>query len=389
MVETEMTVRHASHAETSVAAEQAERMVLDGHKLPWHMDRVAAWERGERIAPITIDMALTRACDYSCSFCYAMLQENDRQVITQEHIAGFLLDSARMGVRGISLVSDGESLLSPAYVFTIQEGARLGISMASGTNGRVFTEDKLGAVLPSLTYIRFNVSGGTRERYCEIMGCKPESFDRVMANIRAACAIKRRDHLLATIGIQMVLMPTMADQIMPFAQLGKELGVDYAIIKHCSDDEYGHLGIQYSDYHALYPLLQEAESLSTAEYKVVVKWQKIQRENRRIYSQCFGPPFLIQISGSGLVAPCGQMFNDRYAKFHIGNICTDRWWDIWRSDRYWEVMDYLHSKNFDPRHMCGVLCLQDRVNEALFQHKTGVAPLVTATDPPPMHKNFL
>ncbi len=54
-------------------------LILDGTKIAWHQDRVRAWERGERIAPITIDMALTRACNYACHYCYAMLQENDRQ----------------------------------------------------------------------------------------------------------------------------------------------------------------------------------------------------------------------------------------------------------------------------------------------------------------------
>ena len=34
-----------------------------------------AWENNERIAPISVDMALTRACGAMCSFCYAMVQE--------------------------------------------------------------------------------------------------------------------------------------------------------------------------------------------------------------------------------------------------------------------------------------------------------------------------
>ena len=46
----------------------------------------------EKIAPITIDMALTRACNYACYFCYAMLQENDRKVINKKVIFDFLED---------------------------------------------------------------------------------------------------------------------------------------------------------------------------------------------------------------------------------------------------------------------------------------------------------
>ena len=61
-----------------------EELILDGTKIQWHMERVSEWERGERIAPVTIDMALTRACNYGCHFCYAMLQENDRSVINKK-----------------------------------------------------------------------------------------------------------------------------------------------------------------------------------------------------------------------------------------------------------------------------------------------------------------
>src|SRR5438128_1974653 len=129
-------------------------LILDGTKIAWHRDRVRAWERGERIAPITIDMALTRACNYACGFCYATLQENDREVITTDVMYRFLDDCAEIGVRAISLVSDGESTLSPAYVPTIQRGHELGISMASGTNAFNLNRRKLEQILPSLTYLR-------------------------------------------------------------------------------------------------------------------------------------------------------------------------------------------------------------------------------------------
>ena len=98
-------------------------LILDGTKIAWHQDRIEAWERGERIAPITIDMALTRACNFGCHYCYAMLQENDRSVINQEIIYDFLDDCAEIGVKGISLVSDGESTISPVFVDTVIRGS--------------------------------------------------------------------------------------------------------------------------------------------------------------------------------------------------------------------------------------------------------------------------
>ena len=381
-------IGHLSHEQQSVA-QDVQQMVLDGTKIAWHTDRLGAWERGERIPPITIDMALTRKCQYSCGFCYAMLQGNEEKLITQDTMAGFLEDSARMGVRAISLVSDGESTLSDAYVFTIQRGKDLGISMASGTNALNLVPGRSDQVLPSLDYLRVNFSAGEPERYAQIMGVKPQHYYKVIENIRHMVAIKRRDNLPVTLGIQMVLMPQDGDQIMPFAQLGKTLGVDYAVIKHCSDDENGSLGVRYDKYKELYPLLLEAEGLSTPDYKVAVKWSKIGDEGKRSYSRCYGPPFLIQISGSGLVAPCGMLFNERYAKFHIGNICEERWWNIWQSERYWEVMRYLASDNFDARYMCGTLCLQHVTNTALDRHMKGEHSIVPAIGAKPLHLNFL
>jgi MoaA/NifB/PqqE/SkfB family radical SAM enzyme len=384
-----MTIRHTPHSVVSPAVDQTERLILDGTKIGWHLERVRAWERGERIAPITIDMALTRACNYACSFCYAMLQENARQVITTDAMYRFLDDCKEIGVLGISLVSDGESTLSPAFEPTIRRGHELGISMASGTNAFVFNRRRLEEILPHLTYLRVNFSAGTRERYAQIMGVKPEWYDRVVENVQHMVDIKRRNRLDVTIGMQMVLVPTDADQILPFARLGKDLRPDYAIIKHCSDDEEGRLGVDYNAYAGLHELLRQAEGLSDDEYQVVVKWSKIGANGTRSYQRCYGPPFLLQISGSGLVAPCGMLFNERYKKFHIGNIVEQGFKDIWKSDRFWEVMNYLASPSFNAQRMCGALCLQHKVNEYLDEYKKGRLELVTPGETIPKHVNFV
>ena len=385
-------MKHTPHESVSVASDVTERLLLDHSKLAWHTDRVAAWERGEKIAPITIDMALTRACDASCSFCYAMLQESEeRAYLSPEIMAQFLEDCAEIGVKAISFVSDGESVLSPAYVPSVQYGHSLGIDMASGTNGWQLTPEKIEQVLPHLTYLRFNVAAGDPSRYAEIMANdrnKTEVFTRAMEHIQYAVRYKQKHNLPATIGTQMVLMPQDGDQIVPFAKLSVELGVDYGVIKHCSDDEKGSLGVDYSKYPALYSTLALAEGMGTPETQIHIKWSKIEEGARRTYARCYGPPFILQISGSGLVAPCGMLFGAKYAKFHIGDITTERFKDIWNSDRYWSVMEYLASPKFDARYMCGALCLQHKTNQALDAHMKG-RRLTKAEGRPPAHVNFI
>jgi hypothetical protein len=129
------------------------------------------------------------------------------------------------------------------------------------------------------------------------------------------------------------------------------------------------LGVNYDAYDELINLLKEAESYTTDEYQVTAKWSKILSHGEKCYKQCYGAPFILQLSGSGLVAPCGMFFNEKYNKFHIGNINKMRFKDIWQSERYWEVMNYIASEEFDAQTQCGTLCLQHKTNEVLWKLK--------------------
>jgi len=379
---------------TSAAVQTKEGvLILDSHKLSWHYDRVAAWEAGERIAPVSVDMSLTRACSAMCSFCYAMMQESQaRSSIKESHALNLLDDFAEMGVRSVSLVSDGESTISKAYVPFIQHAAKLGINIGNATNAWEWEPDKIEAVLPHITWLRFTVAAGRPESYAKIMYKGPEHtqvFDRAMSHIRYAVELKRKKNLGVTLGIQMVLMPDLKDEILPFAKLGVDLGVDYAVIKHCSDDEQGTLGIDYSQYEALHPLLEKAEAMSTEQTKVIVKWSKIKDGDKPTYQRFYGPQFLLQISGSGLVAPSGMFFNARHSKLHIGNFTEERMKDIWKSDRYWRVMNYLASPYFSAQTMMGTLPIQHYVSVALDNHLKGVQRIQPGVGKPPLHVNFL
>jgi MoaA/NifB/PqqE/SkfB family radical SAM enzyme len=358
---------------------------LDSHKLRWHQDRVNAWLRGERIAPITVDCALTRACTYKCDYCYSKTQYNKSKMMTKKNIYNFLDDAAEIGVKAVSFVSDGESTCHPNWVEAIIHGKANKLDMAIGTNGALMDKGDLVNVIPYLAYLRFNISAADRDRYCAIHGTSELSFQKVLANIRFAVEEKRLTGSKCTIGMQMVLLPRYADQIIPLTELAISLGVDYLVIKHCSDDEVGSLSVDYLEYFKLAALLRKAEAMSTQYTQIAVKWSKIMSKGERNYSRCYGAQFIGQYSGSGLVAPCGMLFNEKFAKYHIGNITEMRYKDIWKSQRYWDVMHALHSSHFDPRTMCGSLCLQHKANEYLFALSELNLPLGKA----PEHINFI
>ncbi|HLW67469.1 MAG TPA: radical SAM protein [Gemmataceae bacterium] len=371
---------------------------LDTTKIAFHQERVAAWMRGERVAPITIDMALTQKCSYACTFCYAGLQQYPSAPVPWEAYENFLDDCVAIGhkpgegVKAISLVSDGESTENPDYYRFIRKGKANGIDMASGTNGLKFVKEEMSSLVDFLTYLRINFNAAEPAAYAEIMGTPEPNYYKVIENIKELVRLKKERRSNVTIGLQMVLMPEYADQVIPLALLGKELGVDYTVIKHCSDDEEGRLGVDYAWYNSelAVELLKAAEALSTPEYSVQAKWSKIRTGRQRKYSKCFGTPLLLQMSGTGIVAPCGSFFHERYKRYHIGDIKEKRFKDIWASEEYQEVMSFLASEKFDARRMCETLCLQDKVNEALNELREHNIPLPDVTGKPlPMHLNFI
>ena len=85
-----------------------------------------------------------------------------------------------------------------------------------------------------------------------------------------------------------------------------------------------------------------------------------------------------------------MLFNEKYRKYHIGNIADKSFKDIYNSARYSEVLGLLASDSFDPQTMCGKLCLQDKVNEFLWDMKQGRACLKDITEQDsPGHVNFV
>jgi len=362
-----------------------EKFRLDGHKMLYHLDRVLAWQRGERIAPIHIDMGLTKYCNIGCIYCIGVTQGGMKkgQMIQGNALLRFIGDAARLGVRSIGFIGDGEPTLNPAFYDAVVLAQKSGIDTGTATNGILLDMDRAHDVLRNQTFVRFTVGAGDRDGYRRIHQTSPKNFDLLVDKIRALVNLRRENKYKCTIGLQMVLVPENFDQVVRLAILGADLGVDYLQIKQCSDTEYKELGINREDYKNVQDVLKEAEKLSTDDYYVQVKWNKINilndteiyRGGHRKYDICYGTPFLGQISGSGKVYPCGPFFaKDR---FLMGDIHEQSYHDIVTSNRYWEVHQDIVN-NVDVHCDCTVGCRQDYLNKFLWDIMN-----------PPEHVNFI
>ncbi len=358
------------------------KLQMEGSKLLWHLDRVTSWQQGERIAPLHIDVGLSKSCNIRCEYCFGSMQGNrfvtkDPRAFPREGLLRYVTDAGAIGVRSMAFIGEAEPLLNPAVYEAIVAGKKAGVDIALGSNGILYEMSPAGEeALEYLTWLRFNISAASAEGYKRIHNS--DDFEIAMQKIRYCVGIKRQKNLDVTIGLQMVLTPSNRDQVVGLAKLGRELGVDYLVVKQCSDTPDSALGIydHLKEYRDFNELLQEAEAQATDDYKVIIKWNMIENEGARNYDVCYAPPFLLYSSGDGKLFPCGAFFDHRVDEFCMGDLVEQSFRQIIESDRYWDVVERV--KQLDVHCDCYSNCRSHFVNDFLWQVKH-----------PPQHVNFI
>lgn len=376
---------------------------MDGDKLLWHIDRLKEWVHSKRVIPLHIDMGITTGCNLGCHFCYGIIQSRKgflgkqgmMELMPLETIINVFDDAKKVGVRSINIDGSGENTLNPALYPAIEHARDIDFDVSLATHGANIKEGNIESLLKTLQWLRINISAATPESY-ERVHQRPW-FDKVMENTNLLVEGKKHNgnrngkDLETTIGYQMVLTDRNMDQIAPLAKLGSEMGIDYTVIKPCSDTPEGSLNVPFYKYLDLVDIFKEAQSYSTENYTVIIKWKKMGNLGNKVYDKCHGTRFIIAIEGDGSVFPCGHWFDIEREKFKMGNVNETSLAEIFRSDKYWEVQGEIHK--VDLRY-CQSNCRQHGVNLTLheIETKSDSMSFVNSLEVPseePEHINFV
>ena len=347
----------------------------DSTKLLWHCDMVKAhFDKGERVAPIHIDMGIAKYCNIRCVYCYGLFQEVQAVFIKRDALLQTLADAAEIGVKSIAFIGDGEPTMNPALYEALEVGASLGLSMALSTNG-VLVDDtsKYATILSSCEWMRFCLSAGTRDGYIKVHG--KDYFDKVISNVKSIVRFKKDYNYACEIGLQSVFVPTtMKEEMLKEAILAVELGVDYFVVKQCSLPDNGESGMSHFDL-AEYDkketedVLKQCETMSTDKTQIIVKWDIIKKKGQRDYQGCPSVPFISEMSGNGDWFPCGHMFGKKtqFSDYKFGNVHEKSLKEIFKSDHYWEIIKKMRNE-FNVQKQCKGACRLDKANEFCWNY---------------------
>lgn len=337
---------------------------IDSHKLLFHPGRVADWLAGKNIYPITVEISPAGSCNHRCRFCAFDYLGYQPAFLEEDLMSRNLTLMAEKGVKAVVVAGEGEPLLNQATPRIIRLIKELGMDASMSSNGVLFTAKIAAECLPFLSWIRFSINAGTAETHRLIHGGRPDDFPAILANLKQAAQLKQQHHYQTTLGVQMLLLPENVNEVVSFARILKETGMDYFTVKPYSQHPKSiNKAGAMPDYQQYLDIEAELQTMADDSFQIYFRAQSMQRLHTcRRYDRCRGLPFWIYIDSNANLWACIGYVGDQ--NFCYGNLHEADFVQLWEGEKRQAVMDYV--KNMDLAN-CRELCRLDEINVYLQQ----------------------
>lgn len=353
-----------------------EDLRIDSHKLLYHTERVHYWLKGKDIYPIYVEISPSGTCNHRCIFCAFEYLNYKPQFINKDVLKKTLSEMARCQVKSVMFSGEGEPFLHKDMPDFIAHARRVGLDVAVAINGVLFTPNIARQCLGSLTWIKVSINAGTKKTYAKIHGCREEDFDKVISNIKAAVRIKKKNKYACTIGAQIVLLPENIQEVIKLADLLKNIGIDYLVVKpfvkHLMSS---HNITRELTKKELLKLENKLKKFDRGNFKVYFRAHSFFKiKQPRAYKKCLSLSFFCEITSNGNIYTCGPFLGKD--NFCYGNIYKNSFVEIWKGQKRKRILNMVATK-LDVR-KCMKNCRLDEINKYLWELKHL-----------PLHVNFI
>jgi len=342
-----------------------DKYLIDGHKLFWHLDKVADWEKGKPIAPVYVEVSPVSLCNHKCLFCAIDFVRDKDFSLDTEIFCKRLKEMGSLGVRGVMFAGEGEPLLHKDLKVFIRTAKRSGMDVSLTTNGTLGNYRIWKELLPYLTWIRFSVDAGDAKSYSKVHKVSENAFKKTIRSIEDAVKVKRDLRLDVTIGVQFLAIEENLKSLGKAINLFSKIGVDYFSIKPYSlhPQMINKRDVFYTEKTAGH-IRQVANRFKRSKMSIIFRDLSMERYagRKKAFKHCRALPFWGYVSSKGDFYTCSVFIGDE--RFKVGNIHDQKMRDILFGKPRKESIAYA-SKRLPVDKECRVNCRMARVNEFL------------------------
>ena len=350
---------------------------IDSHKLIYHIPRLHEWLNGKTIYPIYVEISPSGACNHRCRFCALDFMEYRNRYLDTAKLKERLTEMGYLGIKSVMFAGEGEPLLHGKIGEIIRHTKNVGIDVAITTNGVNLKGPIAEEIIKNVEWIKVSINGGTPKTYGQIHRSRSSDFDMVLENLSKAVKIKHENGYNCTLGMQMLLLPENVHEARQLAVIGKNIGLDYLVIKPYSHHPSSRTSrYQEIDYDQYLNLSDDLRAVNTEDFKVIFRINAMQKASavKRRFQHCLALPFWTYIDAKGYLWGCSTFLGNE--NFRLGNIYESSFKEIWQGPKRQTLVSRVENQMDICQ--CRKNCRMDEVNSYLWDLKN-----------PPAHVNFI
>jgi GTP 3',8-cyclase len=363
-------------------------------KVVYHLDTVLDYFKNKNVDPINLEIDPSNACNHSCPFCisghlhlskFKGTEFFNRQMMHKDILMNLVKDLSKTKVKSVSWTGGGEPTMNPALkeaIKYLKENSNIDMGMFS--NGSMLNRfDLFETVVDSLSWIRISMDAGKAKSYDNLrITNKSNSFKIVLDNIKKLIKIKKERNSKITIGVGFVVTQDNYNEVLDFANLFKDLDVDYCqykpeiiqIERNGASDKKQQISPEFWANEVIDLLDQASKILGKKfqcnSYKVQDLIVDKKKTYGREYKQCIGSQLQPCIGADGEVYVCTNHRGHKERSY--GSLYEKSFSEIWGDvSKRGCVMNQIENK--EKFSMCSQLCKPHESNKILWKIKNNLS----------------
>ncbi len=295
---------------------------ITSDKIFHHFDRVASWQRGENVYPVTIEIHPTNKCNNKCEYCH---YEKDSTSLSLTQFETILKKLNDISCTGITLSGGGEPTVNPDCTEFIKKIKSAGFDGALITNLNIFDKDLYVAIVENLEWCRVSIDTCFSQTYKNIRAV--DKLNEVNKNLKTLISYKKLANSNTTIGAQIVVSKKNMREIDETVKFYANYGLDYIQIRPFEILQNNNLYTK-DEYDLIMEQLNITKQYETKSYKIILsdKWDIINPYHKNTthgFSFCHGYQFIGAIDAYGDFYACCHKVEEKDKGFCYGNVINE------------------------------------------------------------------